>query len=513
MLLITSAAYVTPALASEFGKLPPCMLPVQNRRLYEHQIAIAPKGERIVISFPQSYTLTVYDKKRLSALGVTAVYVPDTLSLGQSLVYVLNVLGCYSESVSILHGDTLFSELTDRKDVCAVAKAEDNYDWATTNQSDKTVYAGFFSFTYQSLLIQKIAENGYNFIKGVKAYGEQVHLFNIVLSDWMDFGLNNSYYRSISQMTTQRVFNSMKVTRYSVRKSSKDKRKMAAEANWMISLPTPLKHYAPAVWDRGEEGDKGYYEIEFYFLSSLANLFVFGKNKPYVWEEIIDACVEYLNDEVNFKPENPEYFAMQNDKLYSAKTLKRLEEYSEQSGIRLDKEWVINGSKVPSLKEIINEIEPLISKQDYRFATLMHGDSCFSNILYDFKSKTIKVIDPRGLDLDGNMSIYGDFRYDVGKLAHSVIGMYDYIIGGMFDYNEESIYNVSLSFEIDDDLRHIQQYFCNQKFGGYTIDELSTYPILIHLFLSMLPLHNDYPERQKAMLANALRLYVEFKNK
>ena len=45
MILITSAAYVTPGLASEFGKLPPCMLPVQNRRLYEHQIKLFPLEE------------------------------------------------------------------------------------------------------------------------------------------------------------------------------------------------------------------------------------------------------------------------------------------------------------------------------------------------------------------------------------------------------------------------------------------------------------------------------------
>ena len=37
MILINSAAYINSDLTSEFGKLPPCMLPVQNKRLYEHQ--------------------------------------------------------------------------------------------------------------------------------------------------------------------------------------------------------------------------------------------------------------------------------------------------------------------------------------------------------------------------------------------------------------------------------------------------------------------------------------------
>jgi hypothetical protein len=31
--------------------------------------------------------------------------------------------------------------------------------------------------------------------------------------------------------------------------------------------------------------------------------------------------------------------------------------------------------------------------------------------------------------------------------------------------------------------------------------------IVVHLFLSMLPLHSDRPDRQRAFLANALRLF------
>ena len=511
MFLITSAAYITPGLASEFGKLPPCMLPVQNRRLYEHQVAIAPKGEKIVLSLTQSYTLTAYDQNRLTNLGVQIVFAPDELSLGQSIVYILNVVGLYNERISILHGDTLFASIPETTDICAVAEAEDNYDWASVGKQND-VYAGYFSFSDQSLLIQKITECGYRFIEGVTEYGKTKTLTNTILPNWMDFGLVNSYYRSISKMTTQRVFNSMKVTRYSVRKSSKDKRKMAAESNWMLSLPAPMKHYAPAVWDRGEDAETGYYEIEYYFLSSLANLFVFGKNSPYVWEEIICACIDYLNDEMAYKPENASEIARQNDSLYASKTIKRLKEYAEQTGISLDTPWTINGKQVPSLNAIIADIDEHLSKNDTRFATMMHGDPCFSNILYDFKSKSIKVIDPRGLDLDGNLSIYGDFRYDVGKLAHSILGMYDFIIGGMFDYKETSAYDVQLHFEMTEDLTEIQNYFKQQKFGGYTLTELSTYPVLIHLFLSMLPLHSDHPERQKAFLTNALRLYVEYKN-
>lgn len=512
MILITSAAYVNPGLASEFGKLPPCMLPVQNRRLYEHQVALFPDERIKILSLPESYTLSAYDNKRLSELEVKVVFVPVGLSLGESIVYVLNVTSRYNEPIRILHGDTLFSQVGNELDTCVVAKAEDNYDWASANHLDKKVYAGYFSFSNQSLLIQKITESSYHFIKGVEEYGRTIPLTFVESDDWLDFGLSNSYYRSIAKMTTQRVFNSMRVTRYSIEKSSKDKLKMFAESNWIDSLPNSMKHYVPSLWNKGEKGDVAYYEIEYYYLSSLASIYTFGENSTYIWEEIINSCVEYLNEEMKFKPDDKEKIARQNDLLYCTKTRKRLQEYAHQTDISLDVPWKINGVATPSLNEIIDETDACIPKQDSRFATLMHGDPCFSNILYDFKSKSIKVIDPRGVDVKGNVCIYGDFRYDVGKLAHSVLGMYDFIIGGMFSYKEHGKYDVCLSFEANERIMKTQEYFKRQRFGGYSLSELSTYPVMIHLFLSMLPLHHDNPLRQKAMLANALKLYVELKN-
>lgn len=513
MLLITSAAYITPGLISEFGKLPPSFLPVQNKRLYEHQVKLAQEGTFVVLSLPSSYKLPIYDEQRLSKLGVKVVFVPDGIKLGQSIVYVLNVLGRYDEPLEILHGDTLFSQIPKENDVLAVAKAEDGYDWTVVEQNENLIFSGYFSFSNQSLFIKKVTESGYSFIGGIRKYSEEITTKYEQLPNWLDFSLVNTYYRSISKMTTQRCFNSMNVSRYSVRKSSKDKRKMKAESNWLLSLPVAMKHYVPAVWDFGEEEDKGYYEIEYYFLSSLASLFVFGENPTYVWEEIIDACVEYLNDEYLFKPQNSMVIASQNNQLYGIKTMNRLEEYARQSGISLDAEWRINGVQTPSLRDIVNEVDSHITKDDMRFASLMHGDPCFSNILYDFKSKSIKVIDPRGVDVDGNLSVFGDFRYDVGKLAHSVLGMYDFIIGGMFEYKEVSRYDIYLNFRETSKLNEIQEYFTKQTFGGYTLSELSTYPILINLFLSMIPLHSDHPARQHAMLANALRIYVEYKKK
>lgn len=513
MILITSASYANAGLVSEFGKLPPCMLPVQNCRLYEHQLGLFPTTEKIVLSLPQNFRLSIYDRCKLEQYGVQIVLVPESLSLGQSVVYVLNVVINYSEPLYLLHGDTLFRHIPFKKDCCLVASAEDNYSWwqLNNNSERRDVYTGYFSFSSQSLLIQKITENNYDFMQGVMGYNKIIPIEELKIKDWMDFGLVNSFYRSISKMTTQRIFNNLKVSRHSIRKMSKDSNKILAEAHWFESLPKNMKHYAPSLWDSGIEDGRGYYEIEYYFLSSLASLFVFSRNPLFVWNEIVEACVEFINDASRYQPENLGETARRNDLLYDTKTIKRIQQYCSLQDVSLEHPWVINGEHIPSLKEIIRETGSLISKEDRRFARLMHGDLCFSNILYDFKSKSIRVIDPRGIDMSGEKNLYGDLRYDVAKLAHSVLGLYDFIISGRFDYLEQDNYNLLLKFEGDSIIEGVQSYFRMKTFAGYTLEELSTYPIMIHLFLSMLPLHNDNERRQKVMLANALRLYAEYK--
>jgi hypothetical protein len=286
---------------------------------------------------------------------------------------------------------------------------------------------------------------------------------------------------------------------------------MRAEAEWFKSLPYDMRHYAPAVWDSGENTEKGYYEIEYFYNSTLANLWVYGENPLNTWKEIFAACAEFIGDEYAHKPQDLGAVAKENDSLFVAKTRQRLLRYCEANGVSMDATWHINGKETPCLQSILEELDDLISKHDTQFASLMHGDMCFSNILYDFKSKSIKVIDPRGLSADGHISMWGDVRYDVAKLAHSVLGMYDYIIGGRYTYRQYTAYDTSLAFDTHPVIDDIQNYFKQMRFAGYTIDELSVYPIMILLFLSMLPLHADRPDRQNAFLANALRLYVEYK--
>jgi len=141
---------------------------------------------------------------------------------------------------------------------------------------------------------------------------------------------------------------------------------------------------------------------------------------------------------------------------------------------------------------------------------ISHGDLCFSNILYDFRVQSVRLIDPRGTLDEQTFTPYGDGRYDIAKLYHSVIGRYDFIMAG--NYHLDIIGKSSINFRISHHpvLNNIGAQLMENRAFGYDKEEII--PIMINLFISMLPLHADSDTRQIALIANALRLFKEYKD-
>lgn len=132
---------------------------------------------------------------------------------------------------------------------------------------------------------------------------------------------------------------------------------------------------------------------------------------------------------------------------------------------------------------------------------VIHGDLCFSNIMYDSRSNNIRFIDPRGLNIQQELTIYS---YDLAKLCYSFIGLYDFIIADSFKLERSEKLGVKLIFNLDQHFKEIQSVFMQTNLIPGISDKET-----ILLFLSMIPLHFYKPHRE-AMLANALRLYAEW---
>ena len=511
MYLITSGEYVNQGLQAEFGKIPPAFLPLQNKRLFIHLLDKISSDSLVYISLPESFVLNKNDEIALSKRKVIIIRIPSRLSLGQSITHALNSIGKYDLELKIIHGDTLFENLNYSSNIYLIARTNDNYSWAYTNPEiqDNIVYAGFFSFSNQNILIRLLTNYNYDFIKAIEGYKSEIKVNELYTDFWYDFGHINTYYRSKSHLTSERSFNNILINDQTVQKESYKKDKILAEANWFSSIPAALKVYTPQIFNSGERDGKGFYEIEYFFLSTLSELFVFGFNNQFMWGKIFESCQQFIEMSYTLKPIKKIDLPNFND-FYAKKTYSRLNEFKNISNFDLKRPISLNGEEYPSLLQIVEITSGLIKPFKIDEACISHGDFCFSNILYDFRKQNIKVIDPRGLDFENNQLIYGDIRYDVAKLAHSVIGLYDHIIAGYYELVENEPYNYNFKIYTTPIIENIQNKFLETKFTGKSFEELDTFPILIHLFLSMLPLHADDENRQKALIMNALRLYKKY---
>ena len=473
------------------------------------------------MTLPQGFELGEIDAQNLTKSKVEILWLPVGLTLGESIMYAINLTDLVvDEPLHLLHGDTLINNLPVGTDVVSISEVEDDYDWAVykpnhvdmfnfeqgyTNEKE-WVANGYFSFSNPKLLVRKLIEGKFNFINAVNKYNLE-HRLCVDKSDvWLDFGHIHTYYRSKTAITTQRAFNQMHISSSAVTKRSVKSEKMMAEANWFQLLPPELKVFTPQLLSvfEAQKDQLGGYQIEYKHLTALNELFVFGRLPVFVWRRIINACLSFLDTCYAQQNVNKEVAASLDD-LLPKKTVTRLSSWSKENNIDLNAQWFFNDNELPSINDILKRIKKYLPTG--KSSSWYHGDLCFSNILYDFRTSNVKVIDPRGLTPEGVLSPYGDITYDIAKLSHSIIGRYDSIIAGYFKLEWQ---NYHINFEIESNMRveKIADYFASVMATKYQLEKTSLIAMQIHLFFSMLPLHSDNKVRQQALVANAFRLFT-----
>ncbi|MFM4704714.1 hypothetical protein [Aeromonas bivalvium] len=424
-------------------------------------------------------------------------------------------------SLHILFGDTLLSGLpTAKKDVISIAKTKNNYTWASieddfairdlSNSSGHSVICGYFHFSRPNQLIRNITLERWDFINGVREYCKETSVEFSETEKWFDFGHINSYFQSKANFTTQRSFNELEITSRFVKKSSSNQNKIKAESNWFKNIPEDIRFYTPHYLGDGIDSNGSfYYKLEYLYNLALNELYVFADTPNVVWSEILNHCFDFIEACYKYHSSSPISSQLDTNSLFAEKTNERLSVYMTNKGFSIDDQWDFNGQHL-SIKEVLSDCHPYLPKTSS--PTVMHGDLCFSNIIYDFRTNCIKVIDPRGIDHKGNITIEGDEKYDISKLAHSIIGLYDYIIAG---YHTTSInwLERKISFSMPSMVKHtqLQEFFIKSVEDRFGVLPLSLYAMQVHLFLSMLPLHDDDKARQDALFSNAFRLYTLMK--
>lgn len=511
-IILTSAAYVKEELRNEFGLVPPCFLPIGNRPLIHWQrqlLETARKGERTIVSLPEEFELTDLHLKYIGTAEI--VRVPNNLSLAESLMYVINVSNSRDGEITVIHGDTLVDSLPDKSDFLGVAESLDGYDWdelSTKDDGAPEVWCGVFSFQDGGQLVRSLAIAGSDFRQAIENYSESRKLAINHFDDWWDCGHLNTYLRAKTRITTQRAFNNLIIEAGYVTKSSADLIKMRREACWYDSLPLDAKPFAPALY--GSDESKGVYWLEYLPFSSLADIFVFGRQDKTYWLRILNFYREWFKLSTAAADTSLLDAAYKRrNELIVAKTAQRLEALQDGLGINPKMPLSLNGVKLPSLESITEHlVREALSKPV--IPGILHGDLCFSNTLVDNRNSRIRVLDPRGAD--NVEQLIGDITYDVAKILHSAIGYYDLILAGAFSvsYNHNgATYNLNLN--VGNAHQTVKDQFLNyQLLPGSQSLAFDAVPTMILLFLTMPPLHKDNPDRQAALLANGLRLYNEY---
>lgn len=516
MILITSAQYSPNEFQAEFGRLPPSFLAFGGKRLYEYQIKLFKEkypNEKLIISLPKSFYLSEFEKQRLQELTIELIFVDENLSLGQSITHCLNLNLPLNEPLHILHGDTYLEKLETKINCLGISKSLNSYEWANlfennhcaynltnknTNKLKEYVLNGYFHIKEPYHFLKSLTLTQYNFLNALKLYSKEF-AFELAFNDtWLDFGLVSSYFQSKTKLTTQRAFNQLQIKDNFVQKSSELKDKIRAEITWFEYFPEELSFNVPKIF---ASKDKLNYKSEYLYLNTLSELFVFGKLHSYAWEQIFYSLKNFLHKLHSFKSEDKDI-----NFDYKQKTLQRLRSFAKIRNFSLKQNLIINDQACASLEDIVLDLENYIKEaKNFHF---IHGDFCFSNIMFDFRSLEIKTFDPRGLDFNGKITPFGDKRYDFAKLIHSCLGLYDFIVFGFFEC-ELKDNSFKFRIEINDDIKTIQKAFV-KVFDFEDLKEL--WAITIHLFLSMLPLHSENLNKQNALLANALSLYIKLKN-
>ena len=295
----------------------------------------------------------------------------------------------------------------------------------------------------------------------------------------IDFGTLDEYLQNRS-VKISRSFNDIEVDGPFITKSSqKEREKLIKEYNWFTNLPDEIAVHTPRIFSKDLFAERTWYKMEKILAPSLREIYLFLDSSEETWDNIFDALLD---------------------------NLKVMEEYGQPNSFMSN---VVDKTKdrvkkieIPIQNKLVNDFISELQMNVGKFSrpSLMHGDYCFSNLLYDFQGNQIKMIDPRG-------ELYGDHYYEMAKIFHSILFDYDFVDAELY-VKENGTYRL-----YNNGKEKIKELFKN-KINKYYSEDEQKYILLItaSLFLSMIPLHSHNTNNQEIyydIFRNIYKIYRE----
>lgn len=437
-----------------------------------------------------------------------------------------------NESVLVVLGDTLIKDEVRDYDTsfAFIGRVEKTRRWCTVDVNENGVITEYYEKNDFTPPKVKKALSGYYLLRNtedfkksvneairskktqisdaLRIYGENNSIQAREVYQWYDFGNIDNLLDAKRKLIPSRYFNTISInaTTNTITKSSFNTSKLIDESEWYKKIPDELKPLTPRVFNVTKNKNMLSLTQEYYGYPTLAELFLYSDLDKEAWVVIINRILEVHNEFCKHKGDCSTENLYD---MYYTKTITRIKEAKNKPILKQLLRYprvTINGRNYfgypiieKGLRERINDLcsDKLIS--------VIHGDLCFSNILFDYNNQIVKLIDPRGSF--GIKGIFGDARYDIAKLRHSIGGLYDYIVAGMYNlkYSGNDLQYKIFSNGI--------QRFASTVFDesiqrrGYKLEEISLIEGL--LFLSMIPLHDEDTERQVMFFIQGLKLLNE----
>lgn len=325
---------------------------------------------------------------------------------------------------------------------------------------------------------------------------------------FLDLSSFDTFIRFITSGFDARFFNTLEGDEYTVTKRSSNKEKIKSEYQFYQFLPKEMQHWFVQPFSYEESADSASYTMERMHMTDLAIQYVHGAISPEDLDSILRQLFYFLRTRCTKRISEEEY-KRQSESLYLEKVLKRLEELKKNSYFANMNQILGAGTAYEDIDAVYAHYQRLYERvhRKYRFeplATVSHGDLCFSNILYQRHANILRMIDPKGAKKEEDL--FMNPWYDLAKLSHSICGRYDFFNSGL--YRVEIGKDLRLSLQVDFDNQAYKECF-----ERYLKENQFSYPVVrlyeASLFLSMLPLHMDNPQKVFGFLLNGIEILEE----
>ncbi len=523
-----------------FGPIPPVLVPLRGRVCLEHLLATFPgKDKRAYLAVDEGRQLVEDYLDFVPPMPVSLTDVAGSRSLADTILRVADVHTHLLDGHVILNlGDTALRDLSPdllSKDFVAYAHTEETERWTLFQEgsagqltiSDKLYQpehelwktflgvwgiADFRRFA-EILRVEMTLDTGPAFYRSIQTYYEERPTTYWESKEWIDFGhldnLNDAKRRDVNA----RYFNTLSFgdDGATVLKKSENREKLIQEIRWALRLPRELEVYTPRMFSVSENPLDPHIEMEFYGYPSLDECFLYSQYDLDTWDKVFRKLFGFISKASKYQVHEPD-LDVDLREMYVTKTIARIEQFlgaSNEKGVLATTTFELDGVLLPTLHQVMQSLKlnlKQVGALRRESFSIVHGDLCLSNVLYDALSGLIKLIDPRGKF--GRHDLYGDPNYDVAKLSHSVLGHYDFLVHKQYRLDRLAQNSYSLVTAAKPNHHQIARVFERHVVrNDFDLNRIRLLESL--LFLSMLPLHQDDSDRQLAMLLTGLRIYGE----